>query len=432
MPDARPLLFVGKPAITMNVVPRLIFLSGSFPMRPPHRLDGVKRVVRAALAARILVWAVVITSACPAAQPRAAEPVVTETREGGKSAIRIRSADGGERVYRIDLSRQHAPASEQTDVLKKWESYRLGAFVCFNTNQFTGEELCKARDARAYHPSRLDVAGWVTAFKAAGMKYAVLTARHTSGFLLWDSASTDFNIAQSGNTRDVCKEFAAECRRQGLTPGFYYCLWGGRGWYPHPNARAIILAQLYELATQYGEISYFWMDMMNWAPEDLSTQEIYDCLKSLQPRCVVAFNQHIQDGKNIVHFPTDVLNGELHLPPESGHAPLRTIGDKRYYLPFEYEPVSQGRPGGYTYDPLGPSCWFTYGEGMNFKPSHPFSAEAVAKRIRLGWERGAANVLLATAPDHTGRMRAEDVEQLRRIGRILRDEGPTSPKPTKN
>ena len=64
----------------------------------------------------------------------------------------------------------------------------------------------------------------------------------------------------------------------------------------------------------------------------------------------------------------------------------------------------------------------TYGEGRKFTPSHPFPAEALAKQIRLGWSRGAANVLLATAPDYTGQMRPEDVEQLRRLGRILREE----------
>ena len=225
----------------------------------------------------------------------------------------------------------------------------------------------------------------------------------------------------SGNTTDVCKEFVKECRRQGLVPAFYYCLWGGKDWNPNPNARAIILAQLYELATQYGEIPYFWIDMKCWGPADLSTQEIYDCLKSLQPNCVVEFNQHIQDGTQIAYFPTDVVDGELTLPPATGHNPLRTVGGKTYYLPFDYNLVSQSRVGGYDYDPLGPSCWFTYGEGRSFAPSHPFPAEAVAKQVRLGWKRGAANVLLATAPDHTGRMRPEDVEQLRRLGRILRE-----------
>jgi alpha-L-fucosidase len=378
----------------------------------------------------LLASAMVITASCLAARLCAAEPVVKETRDGGKSVIRITSADGGERVYRIDLSRRHTPASEKTDLLRKWESYRFGAFVCFNTNQFTGSEFCQTRDPKVYTPQHLDVAGWVAAFKEAGMKYAVLTTRHCSGFLLWDSATTNFDVASSSNNTDVCREFVKECRRQGLAPAFYYCLWGGKGWHPHPNARAIILAQLYELATRYGEIPYFWIDMMNWAPADLSTQEIYDMLKTLRPNAVVEFNQQVQDGRENRFFPTDVVDGELTPPPATGHKPFRTIGGKIYYLPFDYNLVSQSRPGGYKYDPLGPSCWFTYGEGRKFTPSRPFPAEALARQIRLGWSRGASNVLLATAPDHTGRMRPEDVEQLRRLGRILRNEEPSLPKPT--
>ncbi len=368
---------------------------------------------------RVMFGAVVIGATLVAAQHACAEPAVKEIREGGASVIHIRAPTGVEKVYRIDLSQRHSPASQQTSLLQKWESYRFGAFVCFNTNQFSGSEHCEITDPKLYNPEHLDVAGWVAAFKQAGMKYAVLTTRHCSGFLLWDSATTDLDVASSGNTTDVCREFVEQCRRQGLAPAFYYCLWGG-AWHPHPNARAIVLAQLYELATKFGEIPYFWLDMMNWAPRDLSTQEIYDLLKTVQPHAVVEFNQHVQDGRKISYFPTDVVDGELVPPPAAGHNPFRTVDGKTYYLPFDYNLVSQARPGGIAYDPLGPSCWFTYGEGKNFTPSHPFPAQTLAKQIRLGWSRGAANVLLATAPDHSGRMRPEDVEQLRQLGSILR------------
>lgn len=354
-----------------------------------------------------------------AAQAASAEPIVKETREGGISVIRITPDEGAEKTYRIDLSQRHSPASEPNALLKTWESYRLGAFVCFNTNQYSGIETCRTTDAKAYNPEQLDVARWVAAFKSAGMKYAVLTTRHTSGFLLWDSATTNFDVASSGNTTDVCGEFVKECRKQGLAPAFYYCLWGGK-WKPDANARAVNLAQLYELAMAYGEIPYFWLDMMNWAPPDLAAQEIYDALRSLQPNAVVTFNQHVQDGTKINYFPTDIVNGELVLPPATGHDAARTVAGATYYLPFEYSLVCQSREGGYKYDPLGPSCWFTYGEGKDFVPSRPFPAKALAQQVRLGWKRGAANVLLATAPDHTGRMRPEDVEQLRRLGRVLR------------
>jgi hypothetical protein len=368
---------------------------------------------------RVLSRFVIAIAALFAAVGMAGEPLVRESRDGDVSVIRITSADGAEKTYRIVLAPRHSPASQQNDLLKKWESYRFGAFVCFNSNQFSGSEHCAITDPKLYDPPRLDVAGWVAAFKQAGMKYAVLTTRHTSGFLLWDSATTDFDVASSGNTTDVCREFVAECRRQGIAPAFYYCLWGGK-WKPDKSAGAVILAQLHELAAQYGEIPYFWLDMMNWAPPDLHAQELYDALKGLQPGAVVMFNQHVQDGTKINYFPTDVVNGELVPPPATNHDPLRTVDGKTYYLPFEYCLVSQSREGGIEYDPLGPSCWFTYGEGRAFKPSHPFPAEAVAKKLLLGWERGAANVLLATAPDHTGRIRPEDVEQLRQIGEILR------------
>jgi hypothetical protein len=140
-------------------------------------------------------------------------------------------------------------------------------------------------------------------------------------------ATTDLDVASSGNTTDVCRAFVKECRRQGLAPGFYYCLGGGK-WNPNRNARAIILAQLYELATKYGEIPYFWFDMMNWAPPDLSAHEIYDALKTVQPNAVVIFNQQVQDGTKIHYFPTDVVNGELVPPPVKGHDPFRTVNGK--------------------------------------------------------------------------------------------------------
>ena len=76
-----------------------------------------------------------------AAPMAGAEPIIKETREGGISVIRITPAQGTRRVYRIDLSQRHSPASGQNALLKTWESFRLGAFVLFNTNQFSGIKI---------------------------------------------------------------------------------------------------------------------------------------------------------------------------------------------------------------------------------------------------------------------------------------------------
>jgi hypothetical protein len=99
------------------------------------------------------------------------------------------------------------------------------------------------------------------------------------------------------------------------------------------------------------------------------------------------------------------------------------------FVCFNLNQFTGEESGGYDYDPLGKSCWFTYGEGRSFAPSRPFPAEALARKARQGWERGAHNVLLAAAPDHTGGMRPEDVEQLKSLGRLLTDTLAPTPEP---
>ncbi|HOD80754.1 MAG: Alpha-L-fucosidase [Planctomycetes bacterium ADurb.Bin126] len=370
---------------------------------------SVENVVRSGIAVLLLI------AAAPAL---AAEPTVVE-RPGpdGLTELLVQADGKTLATCRVNLSRRNAPAAADSGLIRQWEGYRFGGFVCYNDNQFVGSEYSKNTEAKTYNPIKLDVAGWAAAMKNAGMKYAVLTTRHTSGFLLWDSATTTFDVASAGQTTDVCGEFVKQCRLHGIAPGFYYCLWGGKAWMPHPNARAIILAQLHELASRYGEVPYFWIDMGNWRPENLSPQEIYDSIRNQQPRAVVILNQHIQDGGAIRYFPTDVMNGEVHLPPEGGHRAFRRVGGERYYLPFEFEPVSQRIAKGTT-TPWGPvGAWFTV------RDSKPIPAKDLFDWIRQAYARGASNVLLSLAPDHTGAMRADDVRQLEELGKLMRQAG---------
>jgi len=368
----------------------------------------------------LLIFTVALALSVNAGEPRVEE----KTLPDGLTELRVVSDAGKDlAVYKVDLKTHHEPATNGTGLIKNWENYRFGGFFCFNDNQFNGEEFSKNKDSKLFNPSKLDISCWVQAMKKAGMNYAVLTTRHTSGFLLWDSATTEFDVGNSPGKPDVVGEFVKECRKVGIAPAFYYCLWGGGRWMPHPNARAIILAQLNELATKFGEIPYFWIDMGNWRPENLSVQEIYDCIKNAQPNAVVIMNQHVQDGQRINYFPTDVMNGEVVVPPAGGHQPIRTVNGKQYYLPFEFEPVSQRISKGTT-TPLGAvGAWFTYGEGRGFEASKPIDPKILFDWIKQAYERGTANVLLSLAADHTGSMRVDDAKQLEDLGEMLREAG---------
>ena len=83
--------------------------------------------------------------------------------------------------------------------------------------------------------------------------------------------------------------------------------------------------------------------------------------------------------------------------------------------------TSQSWAGGTVGGMYSKYSWFTYGAGRGFAPSSPFPAAFLYRYIKRGYAQGASTVLLACAPDHTGRMRREDVRELLKLGRMLED-----------
>jgi alpha-L-fucosidase len=317
------------------------------------------------------------------------------------------------------------PATKKTEVPGEWELLKFGAFVHFNDNSCIGTELSKNADPGIFNPVKLNFDTVLSVFQQAGIKYAVLTTRHTSGFCLWDSKHTRFDAVESPFRKDVVHMFVEACRKYDVKPCFYYCMWG-RNWHPwewNPlikqelegtTPKKIILGQLTELAENYGEIYAFWLDMQFWADSTLSAQETYDLLKSKNPSTLVHFNQHVQDGGDIRYFPTDIVNGEERLPPPGGHVPERNFQDKIFYLPFEYEITSQRCDSLSLGNGLmSGSVWFTYPE------SRFYPVDSLYKYIRMSFERGGSNVLLSTAPDKTGLYRKADRDSLLKLGRKI-------------
>src|SRR4030042_3850638 len=91
-----------------------------------------------------------------------------------------------------------SPAGERTGIIADWEDLRFGAFVHFNDNTFLEKEISQNTDPGIFNPQSIGFDGMMETFQKAGINYAVLTTRHTSGFCLWDSKSTSFDVACSG------------------------------------------------------------------------------------------------------------------------------------------------------------------------------------------------------------------------------------------
>ncbi len=78
---------------------------------------------------------------------------------------------------------------------------------------------CTNTKAVDYNPKE-----WVKLAKEAGMKYAVLTAKHHDGFCLFDSALTDYKCTNTKAGRDLVREFVDACREEGIRVGLYFSL----------------------------------------------------------------------------------------------------------------------------------------------------------------------------------------------------------------
>jgi alpha-L-fucosidase len=126
---------------------------------------------------------------------------------------------------------------------------------------------------KSFNPKKFDPEEWAILAKLAWMKSVVSTSKHHSGFCMWDTKTTDFNIMNTPFRRDILKEVTDAFRKQGLAIGLYFSpedfyffyrnnIPVGRLQhplhYPAKNAGLMALdkAQIGELLTNYGKIDF--------------------------------------------------------------------------------------------------------------------------------------------------------------------------------
>ena len=167
--------------------------------------------------------------------------------------------------------------------LQKWEALGYGMFIHFGMSTYDGDDYSKGdKPASFYNPTKLDVDQWIGVARDAGMKYAVLTMKHVAGFCLWPSKYTDYHVGNSGNRTNVTEKFVKACDAKGVMPGFYYCSWdnhhkmgsltptytGFKEAYTSEKYREFQWKQIEELATEFGKVGEWWIDIPGVLPRD--------------------------------------------------------------------------------------------------------------------------------------------------------------------
>lgn len=304
-----------------------------------------------------------------------------------------------------------------TEAQKRWMSLGYAMFIHFGPNTLAGVGWGDGRfPARDFHPSRLDTQQWAGVAASAGMKYAILTAKHHDGFCLWNTRHTEYSVRRSGLNRDIARLFVDHFRRAGLKVGFYYSLWDRNfpGYEDDPRYAAFMRSQITELLTNYGEIVELWFDGAwdkdhpsrkwpfdpKWESDPFSGlghgerwewAELYKLIHQLQPDCMVLNNSssdrpggiryHPIDARTAEHF--DFVWNERVIPPLLDPVWAKADG-RQVYLPLEYCTT------------LTPD-WFWKEGGFVL---HPSVDTIVSWRRRARAAR--ANLLLNVGPDKDG------------------------------
>jgi alpha-L-fucosidase len=188
----------------------------------------------------------------------------------------------------------------------KWADAEVGVLINFDMVVFEpGYNFRKDwnyhPDLSIFNPKELDTDQWLKAAKSAGATYAVLVAKHCSGFSLWPTKAHSYSVKNTpwrNGQGDIVKDFVASCKKYGLKPGIYAST-TANGYLKVDNPgkvvsgdlaeqkkyNEIVEMQLTELWSEYGDLFEVWFDGGILPPEK-GGFDILAMLKKFQPEAI--------------------------------------------------------------------------------------------------------------------------------------------------
>lgn len=282
---------------------------------------------------------------------------------------------------------------------------KLGMFIHYNMETYKNVQWVAGYHSPAdFNPGGpVDTDAWADAAKSAGMKYGVLTVKHVSGFCLWDSKYTTYDVMnpKCPYQKDLVAQFVNSFKSRGLKVGLYYCWrhpgFGGADKYKvlppecdpstHTMEEQIDFQkqQIAELVEKYPDVFYIWNDALD--NQIMSAEKASAFIRELRPGIIASANWWDLGKKGQPYLDLAVTEGN-HFPD----------GNK---VP-------------------GETCW-KLEQGWFWNNSfQPRTAQDTVLLITKANARNA-NFLLNVAPDKQGHFTAASVKVLAEIGKLRVD-----------
>ncbi|TWI94813.1 alpha-L-fucosidase [Mucilaginibacter frigoritolerans] len=308
----------------------------------------------------------------------------------------------------LKAQKDNTPVKPLSELQQEFVDLRFGMFIHFNIPTYANQDWPDPEmPASAFNPTKLNCDQWAKAAKSANMSYGCITTKHHSGFCIWDTKTTDYNVMNSPLKRDVVKEYTDAFRKNGLKVFLYYSILDTHH-HLRPNCITpehikMVKAQLTELLTHYGPIEALIIDGWDapWSRisyDDIPFEEIYHLVKSLQPNCLLM-------DLNGAKYPQEALYYSDIKTYEMGAG--QRIANKENRLPsIACLPLQQN--------------WF-------WETSHPTTPVKdpvkLVNETLIPLNKENCNFILNVAPNRDGLMDDNALAALKKIGELWHNDG---------
>jgi len=316
------------------------------------------------------------------------------------------------------------PASAQTKIAdqekklnqlqQQFVDLRFGMFIHYNIPTYANADW-PDQDASPmlFNPKKLDANQWAKAAKSANMSYGCLTTKHHSGFCIWDTKSTDYNVMNSPYKKDVVKQFTDAFRANGLKVMLYYSILDThhklRPNQITPKHIDMIKQQITELLTNYGKIEALIIDGWDapWSRisyDEVPFEDIYSLIKTLQPDCLVMDLNGAKYPAEGLYY-TDIKTYEMGAGQRMNH-------ENKVMPSLACLPIN--------------ASWFWK---TNFPTTPVRSPKAIVDSLIKPLNAASCNFILNVAPNRDGLIDDNAIQSLKEVGKIWKNEGPTAKLP---
>jgi alpha-L-fucosidase len=292
------------------------------------------------------------------------------------------------------------PSPQQVE----WQDLEFGVLIHFGTNTFLDREWGDGTaDPSTFNPTQLDAEQWMRAIKASGAKYVVLVAKHHDGFCLWPTAQTNYSVKTSpwrSGQGDLVREVSNAAHKYGLKFGVYLSPWD-RHEPKYKNSAEYddyYIAELDELASNYGDLTEFWLDGAGSGGHVYNFPRIVENLRMKQPNTLVFADAALFEYGDIRWAGS-----------EDGTIPYENwnVLDRHGFL--RWRPVEADTP-------LHREQWFWHPNASETLKTVDELVDTYEKTVGHGGQ-----LMLGLAPDRRGLLPEEDVKRLEEFGAAIRE-----------